>query len=327
MAVKAAVTLTFIGAKQGLLTHEGVNYCGRLLFDGLRVPDELYERVPVSVFRTDQDDLEELLPARQRSAHKGCFGHLLVVGGGLGLGGAALMAAQSAARSGSGLVSLATRSEHVVAALTRLPEVMALGVGSGQALLPLLEKATVVVAGPGLGDSAWADQLMQQVLKSANFQVLDADALNYLVASTDRYSHRRVITPHPGEAARLLGCTVDDIQQDRFAAIKALQGRFGGTVVLKGAGSLTYDGDVIHLCSAGNPGMASGGMGDVLSGIIGALMAQGLKPVDAARLGVYAHAVAADRCVAKSGERGLLATDLIPEVRRILNGLGDQLID
>ncbi|WP_191905865.1 NAD(P)H-hydrate dehydratase [Nitrincola iocasae] len=327
VAVKAVITLTFIGVKQGLLTHEGVNYCGSLRFDSLRVPDELYERVPVSAFRTDQDDLQELLPARQRSAHKGCFGHLLVVGGGLGLGGAALMAAQSAARSGSGLVSLATRHEHVAAALTRLPEVMALGVGSGQEVVPLLEKASVVVAGPGLGNSAWADQLMQQVLSSDKFQVLDADALNYLTSATDRYSYRRVITPHPGEAARLLGCSVSEVQQDRFAAIKALQLRFGGTVVLKGAGSLTFDGDVIHLCSAGNPGMASGGMGDVLSGIIGALMAQGLKPVDAARLGVYAHAVAADRCVAKSGERGLLATDLIPEVRRVLNGLGEQVID
>ncbi|WP_338087090.1 NAD(P)H-hydrate dehydratase [Nitrincola schmidtii] len=318
VAVRAEFTLTFIGVKQGLLTNAGVDYSGQVLFDNLRVPDELYERVPVSIFRTEQQDLIELLPKRKRSSHKGIYGHLLVVGGGHGLGGAALMAAQSSARSGSGLTSLATLPEHVMAALTRQPELMVQGVLDSQTLVSMITKATVLVVGPGLGDSAWSDMVMQQVLNSRLPQVLDADALHYLKLNPVVNS-KRIITPHPGEAASLLGWDVAEVQQDRFAAVRALQHRYGGVVVLKGAGTLTFDGDVIHLCSDGNPGMASGGMGDVLAGIIGALMAQGLKPIDAARLGVYAHAQAADLCAAKQGEIGLLATDLITRLPYILN--------
>ena len=318
VAVRAEFTLTFIGVKQGLLTNAGVDYSGQVLFDNLRVPDELYERVPVSVFRTEQQDLIELLPKRKRSSHKGVYGHLLVVGGGHGLGGAVLMAAQSSARSGSGLTSLATLPEHVMAALTRQPELMVQGVLDSQTLVSMITKATVLVVGPGLGDSAWSDMVMQQVLNSRLPQVLDADALHYLKLNPVVNS-KRIITPHPGEAASLLGWDVAEVQQDRFAAVRALQHRYGGVVVLKGAGTLTFDGDVIHLCSDGNPGMASGGMGDVLAGIIGALMAQGLKPVDAARLGVYAHAQAADLCAANQGEIGLLATDLITRLPYILN--------
>lgn len=326
VAVRADITLTFIGVKQGLLTHAGVDHSGLVFFDNLRVPDELYERVPVSVFRTEQQDLLELLPRRSRSAHKGLFGHLLTVGGGEGMGGAALMAAQSAARSGAALVSLATRPEHVSAALTRQPELMVKGVLTRHALESMMLRASVLVAGPGLGDSAWSDALMQAVLSSPLPQVLDADALKYLSKSPIS-NPKRVITPHPGEAARLLGWDVQDVQQDRFSAVRALQQRYGGVVVLKGAGTLTFDGDVIHLCSDGNPGMASGGMGDVLSGVIGALMAQGLKPVDAARLGVFAHAQAADRCAAYQGERGLLATDLIHQLPFVLNAKEESSVD
>ena len=318
VAVRAEFTLTFIGVKQGLLTHAGVDNAGHVLFDNLRVPDELYERVPVSVFRTEQQDLIELFPKRKRSSHKGVYGHLLVVGGGQGMGGAALMAAQSAARSGAGLTSLATLPEHLTAALSRQPELMVQGIMNSHALIAMMEKATVLVAGPGLSDAAWSDMVMQQVLNSHLPQVLDAGALAYLKLNLITHS-KRVITPHPGEAAALLGWDIAEVQQDRFAAVRALQQRYGGVVVLKGAGTLTFDGDVIHLCSDGNPGMASGGMGDVLSGVIGALMAQGLKPVDAARLGVFAHAQAADLCAASQGERGLLATDLITKLPQVFN--------
>lgn len=317
LCVRADVTLTFIGVKQGLLTHQGVDYVGDLYFDNLRVPDELYERVPVSVFRTEQQDLRALLPVRNRSAHKGCFGHLLVIGGAEGMGGAALLAAQSAARSGAGLISLATRPEHVTAALVRQPEIMTQAVLHGHALAPMLERATVLVVGPGLGHTAWSDAMMQAVLHSSLPQVLDADALRYL-KDQPLVQAKRVITPHPGEAAALLGWDVASVQADRFAAVKALHQHYGGVVVLKGAGTLTYDGDVIHLCSDGNPGMASGGMGDVLAGIIGGLMAQGLKPVDAARMSVWVHAQAADMGVMRLGELGLLASDLIEQLPLVL---------
>lgn len=324
IAVKAERTVTFIGLKQGLMTHEGVDHCGELLFDALMVPEEVYEEVPMSAFRTDRDDLATLLPPRKRSSHKGLFGHVMIIGGDYGMGGAALMAAEAAARSGAGLVSLATRPEHVAAALTRAPEVMAAGVNSGQDVQPLLQKPDVLVVGPGLGQSAWADQLLQQALNTGLPLVLDADALNLLRTRLGSHAgkHDWVLTPHPGEAARLLGCQTEDVQADRFAAVRELQAMLGGTVVLKGAGSLTFDGDMVHLCSAGNPGMACGGMGDVLSGIIGALRAQRLSTVDAARAGVFAHANAADLCAAEQGERGLLATDLVARVRRVLNGIG-----
>lgn len=323
VAVRADYTLTFIGVKQGLLTHAGVDYAGQVLFDNLRVPDELYERVPVSVFRTEQQDLIELLPKRMRSSHKGTYGHLLVVGGGQGLGGAAIMAAQSGARCGAGLTSLATLPDYVTAALTRQPELMVQGVLNSHALSVMVEKATVLVVGPGLGSSAWSDMVMQQVLNSPLPQLLDADALRYL--KNNPIAHpKRVITPHPGEAASLLDWDIAEVQQDRFATVRALQQRYGGVVVLKGSGTLTFDGDVIHLCSDGNPGMASGGMGDVLSGIIGALLAQGLKPVDAARLGVFAHAQAADLCANSQGERGLLATDLIEKLPYVLNAIKEE---
>ena len=323
VAVRADLTLTFIALKQGLLTHEGVDHAGQVLFDSLMLPDEVYEEVPLSAFRTDSEDLVKLLPPRRRSSHKGLFGHVLVIGGDHGMGGAALMAAEAATRSGAGLVSLATRPEHVTAALTRAPEVMVTGVNSGQDLQPLLERPDVLVVGPGLGQSAWADQLLQQALSSGLPLVLDADALNLLQRrpSGSIGGHDWVLTPHPGEAARLLGWSTDAVQQDRFRAVRELQARFGGTVVLKGAGSLSFDGDAMHLCNAGNPGMACGGMGDVLSGIIGALRAQRLSAIDAARAGVYAHARAADLCAADQGERGLLATDLIARVRRVLSAI------
>ncbi|KAA0874740.1 NAD(P)H-hydrate dehydratase [Nitrincola tapanii] len=320
VAVKASLTLTFIGLKPGLLMHQGVDHVGQLLFDALHLPDELYEDIPVSAFRTDMEDLAHTLLPRAASAHKGNFGHLLVVGGDYGLGGAALLAAEAACRSGAGLVSLATRPEHVWASLARRPEVMARAVSSGQDLEPLLALPSVLLIGPGLGRGAWADQMMQKALTFQKSMLFDADALRRLPEREVFASSRRwVMTPHPGEAAELLGMSVEAVQADRFAAVRELQRRFGGVVVLKGAGSLTFDGDAMHLCSAGNPGMAVGGMGDVLSGIIAALMAQGCKPIDAARLGVFAHAAAGDLCALDAGQRGLLPSDLIAKIRELLN--------
>ncbi|MDY6890189.1 MAG: NAD(P)H-hydrate dehydratase [Pseudomonadota bacterium] len=323
VAIEADVTVTFIALKQGLLTHAGVDHCGELTFDALLLPDEVYEEISPSAFRTDRDDLVKLLPPRRRSAHKGAFGHLLVIGGDHGMGGAALIAAQAAARSGAGLVSLATRPEHLPAALSRTPEVMATGIDSGQALQPLLARPDLLLVGPGLGQGAWGEQLLQLALASGKPLLLDADALNLLSQRRHLQAGRHdwILTPHPGEAARLLGQQVAQIERDRFRAVRELQRQLGGTVVLKGAGSLSFDGDGLHLCSAGNPGMACGGMGDLLSGVIAALRAQRLSPIDAARVGVYAHARAADLCAQEQGERGLLATDLAERVRRVLNGL------
>lgn len=321
-AVNAAITLTFIGVKRGLLTNEGPEHCGLLVFDDLRIDETVYETVPVAGFITGRDDLLSLLPPRSRSAHKGSCGHVLVVGGDEGMGGAAIMAAQAAGRSGAGLVSIATRQSHVVPALTRYPEAMARAVRNGAELESMIERADVLVIGPGLGQRAWGEQLLMAALRSDKPLVLDADALNLLVSKElfGRIDGRRwIITPHPGEAARILGITVADVQQDRFAAVERLQGLFGGVALLKGPGSLSYDGDVLHLNPTGNPGMASGGMGDVLSGVIGALRAQGLAPVDAARLGGWIHGAAADRSAEIDGPRGMQATDLLAQLRHMVN--------
>ncbi|WP_293266851.1 NAD(P)H-hydrate dehydratase [Neptunomonas sp.] len=322
-AVKADVTVTFIGLKLGLFMHQAVEHVGVLSFDGLHIPESVYEQVSVSAFRVGADDIAECLPARSRLAHKGMCGHVLVIGGDQGMGGAAIMAAEAALYSGAGKVTLATRGEHLTAALCRCPEIMVRAVESGVELLPLLEQADVIVFGPGIGQQAWAEQMLQVVWKTNLPAVIDADGLNILLKK-DRFNQLSrknwILTPHPGEAARLLESEVSLLQKDRISSAMELQTAAGGTVVLKGAGSLITDGDVMHLCSAGNPGMASGGMGDVLSGIIGGLLAQKLSPVDAARVGVYAHSAAADLCVQTSGERGLKATDLFPYVRLILNG-------
>jgi len=322
-AVIADMTVSFIGLNRGLLTHQAVDHTGELVFDSLRVSDVVYDQVPVSLFRTAEEDLRARSGARARSSHKGSNGRVLVVGGDRGMGGAALIAAQAVARCGAGLITLATREEHVTASLVRCPEVMVKAVRGGQDLQPLLENTDVVVIGPGLGQSAWSDQLLQQTLKTDKPLVIDADALNMLCSTSALAGLTRknwIMTPHPGEAGRLLDESIATLQADRFAAVSRLQQRYGGVAVLKGAGSLIDDGDVQYLCSDGNPGMASGGMGDLLSGIIGALLAQGLSLLDAARLGVYLHACAGDAVAQHQGERGMLASDLLEELPRLLNG-------
>jgi len=326
IAVRADHSVTFIGRKRGLFTGEAGDCCGSIHFDDLDVPACIFGEVPASAELLQIDALLAGLGPRARSAHKGKFGHVLVIGGDHGMAGAAAMAAEAAARTGAGLVSLATRAENVPAVVARCPEVMARGVGYAHELEPLLARATVIVAGPGLGQGAWARQLLQKALGAGLPLVLDADGLNLLAAMELQELPGRenwIISPHPGEAARLLGTGVAEINRDRFAALEALYEKVPGAVVLKGSGTLVIGSDrtqrTVGICPYGNPGMASGGMGDVLSGILGGLRAQGLGSGDAARLGVCLHARAADLAARGDGERGLLATDLLPWLRRLLN--------
>ncbi len=323
VAVSASVTITFVAQKRGLYTADAPDFTGEIVYDSLgaeEVPP--FEDYEVTLLDAEWL-LEEGLPMRPRTAHKGLFGHVMVIGGDRGMGGAVLLAAEAAARCGAGLTSAATQPEHVAAVLARRPEIMANGVTSGQALEPLLEKPTVLVIGPGLGRSAWSEQMLQQATLSGLPLVMDADALNMLAEGRVVREPRRdnwVLTPHPAEAARLLNITTADVQRDRFAAVRALQQRYGGVAILKGAGTLICgrNGD-IGVCTEGNPGMASGGMGDVLAGIIGSLLAQEVAPELAARLGVSLHARAADLVAEEQGERGLLASDLIAELQGLVN--------
>ena len=318
-AVRADATVTFIGLKQGMFTGEGPACCGEITFDALDVPARVYGHLILSARRIDWARQRDLLQPRVATAHKGHFGHVLVVGGDRGMGGAARLAAEAALRTGAGLVSLATRQEHLAPVLATRPEIMAHGVEGAKELEPLLRNCTQVAVGPGLGRSAWGRELFQAVLASGRPLVVDADALNLLAEAPQRREDW-VITPHPGEAARLLGSCAFEVQSDRFAAARQLQGRYGGVAVLKGAGTVIDSGGERRpaVCSDGNPGMASGGMGDVLTGVVAGFLAQGFETPMAAELAVCLHAAAGDKA-ARAGRRGLLAMDLMSHVRRLAN--------
>ena len=320
VAVRAASTVSFIALKQGMFTAEGPDHCGEIVLQDLDVPPQLFERTRPGAVLLAPSNLVTLAP-RCRNTHKDDYGRVLVVGGDHGMPGAVRLAAEAAARSGAGLVTVATRAAHAASLSGQRPELLCYGVEQAVQLGPLLSRAQVIVIGPGLGQSSWARELFATWLNSAERPcVVDADALNLLAAEPVKRSGW-VLTPHPGEAARLLGCSTAEIQADRFQAAHELQRRYGGVCVLKGAGTLVVSEEAVAVCAAGNPGMASAGMGDVLSGVIAALLAQGLAPSDAARLGVWLHATAGDRAAAEGGLRGLLARDLIAHLRRLVNSL------
>jgi hydroxyethylthiazole kinase-like uncharacterized protein yjeF len=312
-AVKADCTVTFIGLKQGLFTGQAADYCGEISYASLAVPDAIFQAVSPSAVRV----VKTPLPPRDRCAHKGNYGHVLIVGGDFGYSGAARLAGEAALRVGAGLVSVATRAEHAGLMNLNRPELMCHGIGDAGQLAALLEKASVVVIGPGLGQSNWAKELFMAAIKAQKPLIIDADGLN-LLARSPLTNPNWILTPHPGEAARLLNCSNAEIQQDRFASVLAIQARYGGIAILKGAGTLIASEDDCAVSTTGNPGMASGGMGDVLSGVIAALLAQGVSLKNAAQQGVYRHGLAADLAAEKDGERGLLASDLMPYLRGCL---------
>lgn len=319
VAVLASLTVTFVGLKAGLFDGRGRQQAGYLEFAGLGIPDSCRDgQVPVLRRLTDAD-IRELLPARDRDVHKGDFGHVLVIGGGQGMPGAALLCGEAALRSGAGRVTVGTDAAHAAAIAAARPELMVQGIGSASDADALLAAANVIAIGPGLGTSAWARKLCDRVAASSLPSVWDADALNLLAENPAR-DDDRIITPHPGEAGRLLECSTTEVQADRRSALATLQARYGGVVALKGAGTLVSSkSQSPFICTSGNPGMASPGMGDVLTGIIAALLAQGLALRSAACAGVQIHATAGDRA-ATSGERGMLASDLLAELRAAVNG-------
>lgn len=312
-AVRADATVSFIALKQGLFTGDAAEYCGHIAFSSLGVSDDVYQQVHHAALRITQPSM----PRRNRCAHKGNYGHVLVVGGDKGFSGAARMAAEAAARVGAGLVSVATRTEHAALLNASRPEIMSHGVENAEQLQRLLHRSTVIVAGPGLGQSRWASELLDAAIKAQKPLVIDADGLN-LLANGPRTCSHWVLTPHPGEAARLLHCSTAEVQRDRFQAVTALRQKYHGVCVLKGAGSLIDDSFDISVATTGNAGMASGGFGDILSGAIAGLIAQGLTLSEASKIAVYLHGEAADRA-AVDGQRGMLATDLLPHLRKLVN--------
>ena len=317
-AVRADLTVTFIAAKFGLFTGAGPDHAGKVELADLAVPEAVLQTQPPCAWRIGADGLADALPApRLPSAHKGSFGTVLVIGGQPGMSGAVRLAAEAAARVGAGRVLVATHPAHAAVLNSGRPELMCHGIEASAELHDLIEQADVLAVGPGLGQGAWAQALMKPLWDCPRPLLLDADALN-LLALAPRRRDDWILTPHPGEAARLLGADTHSVQNDRRAAVLTLQEKYGGVVVLKGAGSLIADGGRVRLASAGNPGMASAGMGDVLTGVIAAMLAQGLPAAEAAAVGVVLHGCAGDSAAAE-GERGLLAGDLFAELRRWVN--------
>ena len=291
-------------------------FAGEVIFNNLGVPPSIYSKVKHAARILELKSQKLKVPARKATSHKGSHGHVLVVGGDEGMGGAAIMAAEAALYSGAGLVSLLTHPNNVPAALSRKPEIMVKGLTKSLDLNRMLQVASSIVLGPGLGTGKWGVELYRKIIKVNKPLVLDADGLNCL-ASHPHARDNWILTPHPGEGKRLLE---KDCQADRINSVIELSQNYRATMVLKGPGTLISNkkGDV-GLCPYGNPGMAAGGMGDILSGVIGALIAQGITNFESAKLGVVLHSFAADEIARRQGKIGLLATDLLPEIRRLLN--------
>lgn len=318
-AVRATATVSFVAHKRGLFTSDALDHRGDLVLDTLGLPDDLYERFDADAQLLDMAHMSRWLPPRARNSHKGKFGHVLAIGGDHGLCGAIRLAGEAAMRVGSGLTSIATRSENVSAINAGRPELMAHAVADAAALQALLQSASVVAVGPGLGQGGWGRSLLSAAVAANRPTVLDADALNILSQKFFPLPAVSVLTPHPGEAARLLGCDVAAIERDRFKSARTIAERYRAVVVLKGAGSLiAHPAGPLAVCPWGNPGMASGGMGDVLTGVIAGLLAQGLNAWRAARFGVGLHAQAAD-AAASGAEAGTIAGDLFPHLHQLRN--------
>ncbi|HLK70410.1 MAG TPA: NAD(P)H-hydrate dehydratase, partial [Steroidobacteraceae bacterium] len=317
-AVSADCTVSFVALKSGLFLNAGPERVGRLLFDdlGVSVPNDARFRAVLE--RLAEADVLRALPPRERAANKGDFGRVLLIGGGPGMPGALRLAGEACLRVGAGLVTVATWPDNLGAIVGGRPELIVHGVRDAEQLEPLLQSATVLGVGPGLTRTPWANALLQRALASGLPLVLDADALNLMAEHALQAPAGAVLTPHPGEAGRLLGLSAAEVQADRLGALGRLcRAHPGAVIVLKGAGTLigqrtsesSGDSPIPSLCERGNPGMAAAGMGDVLTGAISGILAQCHDPWLAARAAVMAHALAGDE-LARERERGILALEL-----------------
>lgn len=319
-AVRADTTITFVAPKCGLYLGSGPEYTGRVLCDSLEVTPPAGAAGVASLERIDEGELALALPRRSRTAHKGDFGRVLIIAGARGMAGAARLAGEAALRSGAGLVTVATAPENVAPIVGGRPELICFGANGATDIETALASSTVVAVGPGLGTNTWSRALLDAALGSGRKLVIDADGLNMIARASLRVPRDAILTPHPGEAARLLNCSASEVQADRPAALRRLVEKTGAVIVLKGAGTLVGAPDRIPaLCTRGNPGMAAPGMGDVLTGAIAALLAQCGDPVVAARAGVVAHALAGDDLARQGGGRGMLALELAEGLTRWVN--------
>lgn len=328
-SVVANKTVCMIGLKTGLLTGDAVDYVGELTVHDLgidcsafhgsfdRVEDERVSILPT--FLTTYEDIKSDLPQRAPSYHKGNSGKVVVIGGSHGMGGAICICGMGALRAGAGLVKVVTNKANIYALLAVRPELMTVDIVDHGAVQAAIDWADVIAIGPGLGMSANAEKILDMVMEAEKPTIIDADAINIIAALGSTYLRRSIFTPHVAEAARLLNCTPDEVNADRFKAVVDLQKKCGGVVLLKGAGSLICDGKWIYIVREGSPAMASGGMGDLLTGIIAALKAQGLTQMQATIAGACIHGRAGSLAGDTNGMIGTLALDLLPFVRYLVN--------
>ncbi|MEK6684432.1 MAG: NAD(P)H-hydrate dehydratase, partial [Nitrospirota bacterium] len=329
VAVKAAVTVTFALPKRGLLLYPGSDYTGRLKIVDIGIPEALIRQIPAAVQWITQADVAGSLIRRPMNAHKGTFGHVLMIAGSAGKGGAAVMAGLSALRVGAGLVTLVLPSGLEATLPDRPLEIMtlplpqtadrSLGKAALEPLIKFAQDKTVAAIGPGLSTHPETAQVVHGLITQIAIpMVIDADGLNVLVGHLDLLKQARapiVLTPHPGEMARLIGATVSEVQADRLGVAADFVRRHPVTLVLKGARTIIASkSGALTINSTGNPGMATAGTGDVLTGMIAGLIAQGHTPEQAACLGVYLHGLAGDLAADEIGEVGLLAGDLIHRI-------------
>ncbi len=317
-------TITFIALKLGQLINQDKEFCGKIVLKDLGL--DMTKTIKPTIREFNYKDIKSNLPVRKKNAHKGQHGKLLIVAGDEGYGGAGILASEAALKTGAGLVTLLTRESHVSSSLAKNPEVMVSGADNVQNLDNHFLCSDVLVCGPGMYENYWSEQLLFKLItfaaKNQTPTLLDAGALRLL--SKKPFANMPlpkdiVLTPHPGEASSLLGVSTDVIQNDRLRAAKELNAKFGGIVVLKGHGTIICDSKESYLCSSGGPELAVAGSGDVLSGLIGSLMAQGLKPIDAVMAGVALHGSAGESFARSIGAIGLAASELIPYIRNALN--------
>jgi ADP-dependent NAD(P)H-hydrate dehydratase / NAD(P)H-hydrate epimerase len=317
--VRADCTVTFVGLKTGLFIGDGPEFAGAVFFDDLEIVAPQTSGFEPRIERIMEAEILRALPRRRRSSNKGDFGRVLIVGSGSGMPGAARLAGEACLRVGAGLVTVAVAPENVVAISAGRPELICLPLTDLAVLEEAMDRANVIAIGPGLGRTEWARKALDAVLHCGKPLVVDADALNLVAEAGARGRDNWILTPHPGEAGRLLGIKTDDIQNDRLAALEHLVERYRGTIVLKGAGTLVGTANRIPgLCERGNPGMATAGTGDVLTGAVAGILAQCADTSVAARVGVLVHAMAGD-AAARAGERGLLASDVARELHHCVN--------
>jgi ADP-dependent NAD(P)H-hydrate dehydratase / NAD(P)H-hydrate epimerase len=317
--VRADSTVTFVALKAGLFIGDGPEFAGTVFFDDLEISPPASAEFKPGLERIVESEIQRALPRRPRASHKGNFGRVLIVGSGSGMPGATRLSGEACLRVGAGLVTVAVAPENVAAISSGRPELICLALTGASVLAEAIERAEIIAIGPGLGRTPWANEALHAVLASDKPLVVDADALNLIAEAGAPPRDNWILTPHPGEAGRLLDTSTEEIQADRLAALDRLVARYGGTVVLKGAGTLVgAKGRIPALCERGNPGMASAGTGDVLTGAVAGILAQCRDAWLAARVGVLVHAMAGDSA-ARTGERGLIASDIARELHNCVN--------